>query len=253
MTERFRVIELGQMSYAEAYARQVEAAEELLAARAAGALVPGSLMFVEHAPPVITVSRRPAARAHLLASPAELARAGVTLAETDRGGDITYHGPGQLVAYPILDLHQLGLRIHDYLRLLEQAVIDSCAAFGVMAHRDPCATGVWVGGGADADGGACGATAGSGARKLCAMGIRVRRGVCLHGLALNVSTNLEHFGLIVPCGLAGRGVTSLRRELGDRCPDMATVGRALAASLGSLLGARRPGMGATPGTVGDRR
>jgi lipoyl(octanoyl) transferase len=163
---------------------------------------------------------------HLLASPELLSRHGVALAETDRGGDITYHGPGQLVAYPILDLNLLGLGLHAYMRLLEDAVIETCGTFGIQAQREPGATGVWVPG---ADGGSA---------KVCAMGVRVRKWVSMHGLALNVTTNLEHFGLIVPCGLPGRPVTTVERELGASgrpCPGMVEVKRVLACALGERI------------------
>lgn len=177
------------------------------------------LLLVEHDPPVITVSARKTARQHLIATPDMLARAGVEVCETDRGGDITYHGPGQLVVYPILDLNTLGLRLHGYMRLLEQVVIDTLARFGIEGHRDDTATGVWV------------ATAEHRAArnaKICAMGVRVSRWVTMHGLALNVTTNLDHFNLIIPCGLVGRGVTSMARELGEQCPSMDEVKEALA-------------------------
>src|SRR5262249_23731675 len=160
---------------------------------------------VEHDPPVITVT--PRAGVNLLASPEALAAAGIEVEETDRGGDITYHGPGQLVVYPILDLNLLKLRLHEYMRMLAAAVIDTCAAFGVRARRDVCATGVWVPrGDADASNGTCGSLTDA---KICAMGVRVRRWVTMHGLALNVTTDLSHFSHIVPCGLVGRPVTSL--------------------------------------------
>lgn len=190
------VTDLGRMPYSEAYAVQLAHHDRVLAARETDG-PHAHLLLVEHAPPVITISRRTDARHHLLASPAMLERAGVTVAETDRGGDITYHGPGQLVVYPIVDLNFHGLGLHDYMRLLEASVIDACAAFGLATVRDPTATGVWT----------------SGGRKVCAMGVRVRRWVTLHGLAINVTTNLDHFRLIVPCGLAGREVTSLEHEL----------------------------------------
>ncbi len=201
-----RVIDLGRSRYTDAYAEQCRHLDEIIAARAAAPEL-GRILLVEHEP-VITISRRAGAAAHLLATPELLSRAGVELAETDRGGDITYHGPGQLVVYPILDLNALNLGLHDYMRLLEDAVIGACARFGVATRRDPAATGVWTdrGGAAHA--------------KIAAMGVRVRRWVSMHGLALNVATNLEHFNLIVPCGLHGRPVTSLQRELGDRCPTM---------------------------------
>ena len=157
------------------------------------------------------MTRRPDARDHVLFSPAVLAAQGVELCETDRGGDVTYHGPGQLVCYPIIDLNRVGLRIHEYMRALEQAVIETLGRFGIDAGRDPLATGVWVPRehGPDA--------------KVCAMGVRVRRWVTMHGLAINVDPDMSHFGLIVPCGLAGRPVTSLKEIAGDACPTMDEV------------------------------
>ncbi len=216
------VIDLGVLAYAPTYARQVEELDRVLAARDAGSPVPGVILLVEH-PPVITVSRRPTAAGNVLASPASLAAAGVELVETDRGGDVTYHGPGQLVAYPILDLNHLHLRLHEYLRTLEQAVIDTCAAFGVPTHRDATATGVWVGP-------APHNSPHAPAAKIAAMGVRVRRWATLHGLALNVSTNLDHFALINPCGL-GRPVTSLARELGPAAPSLEQVKPVLVSAL----------------------
>lgn len=205
------VIDLGRMAYHAAWDEQRRHHGEVVAARERGAPEVGRILLVEH-DPVITVTKRPGAIGHLLASPELLRRHGIELVQTDRGGDITYHGPGQLVCYPIIDLQLLHLRLHDYMRLLEQAVIDTLAGFGVAGERDPGATGVWVRSGD----GQC-------ACKICAMGVRVSRWISMHGLALNVMTNLEHFGLIVPCGLAGRGVTSLRAMLGDGCPTMEQV------------------------------
>ena len=204
------------MPYAEAYDRQCATRDEVLADRDADDAPAGVLLLVEHDPPVITISKRPNARQHLLAGDDRLAELGVTVAETDRGGDITYHGPGQLVAYPIVDLNRLGLNLHAYMRTLEGVVIDVCRRFGVEGRRDADATGVWVGG------------EGAGAAKICAMGVRVRRWVTMHGLALNVTTDLSHFGLIVPCGLQGRPVTSLANELGDDAPAMEEVKQAIA-------------------------
>jgi lipoyl(octanoyl) transferase len=255
MADLFRVVDLGRMRYDDAYALQREHVEEVLAARDAHAEpatppIPGNgpeagrVLLVEHDPPVITITRRPGARGHLLAAPEQLARAGIEVAETDRGGDVTYHGPGQLVVYPILDLNLLRLRLHDYMRLLEAAVIDACDSFGVRACRDACATGVWVGGGGTdlpsgaqdgAANGQCNGSGGDELRKICAMGVRVRRWVSMHGLALNVTTNLDHFGLIVPCGLTGRPVTSLERELGVRLPAMIQVKSRLMQCLESRL------------------
>ena len=208
------VHDLGHLDYGTAYDLQKRHQAEVIATRQDPTpRDAGRLLLVEHDPPVITVSRRKGARDHLVATEAQLARAGVTVAETDRGGDITYHGPGQLVGYPILDLNRLGLRLHGYMRFLEQIIIDTLATFGVDGHRDECATGVWVTPAAGPD------------AKICAMGVRVSRWVSMHGFALNVDPDLSHFSLIVPCGLAGRPVTSMRTLLGDACPSMDEVKR----------------------------
>ena len=221
----FIVEDLGRLSYEDAYARQTQERDEVLRWRDhhEPPRPAGILLLVEHQPPVFTISRRAGAADHLLADPATLRAAGIEVRETDRGGDITYHGPGQLVAYPILDLNRLGLNLHGYMRFLEDAVIEVCRGFGVPAgrdHADPPATGVWTNG-----------------RKIAAMGVRVRRWVTMHGLALNVSTDLSHFDFIVPCGLAGRAVTSLERELGT-APDMQDVKTSLAAAVGRLAADR---------------
>jgi lipoyl(octanoyl) transferase len=215
---RVSVVDLGSMSYAEAFDRQRAEHARVLSSRlgrrdaADAAPTPadiGVILLVEHDPPVLTVSKRPSARTNILADPSRLQQLGVEVLPTDRGGDITYHGPGQLVAYPILDLNALTLNLHAYMRLLEQAVIDTCARFGVAATRDENATGVWVDPSRRAQ--RLGLHT-SGGAKICAMGIRASRWVTMHGLALNVTTTLEHFDLIVPCGLAGRPVTSLAEE-----------------------------------------
>lgn len=220
------VIDLGRMEYAAAYKVQQEHHAEVLALRDApeSTEAPGRILLIEHDPPVITISQRKDARQHLVATPELLARHGVTIAETDRGGDITYHGPGQLVVYPIVDLNAHTLRLHDYMRLLEDAVIDTLAVFGVCGERDTGATGVWVN-----------SRSGVPSAKVCAMGVRIRRWVTLHGLALNVTTNLDHFKLIVPCGLAGRPVTSLHELLGEKCPTMERVKAVLAGALNCRL------------------
>lgn len=230
--DTLEVIDLGVMPYAAAYEVQVRTLERVLAARESGAAreaggagraVPGVLLMVEH-PPVITISNRPTATANLLVSEELLREQGVEVQRTDRGGDITYHGPGQLVVYPILDMNVLGLRLHEHMRMMEDVVIRVCARFGVTAGRDVCATGVWVGGGGEAGTETGAESCGNrGGEKICAMGVRVRKWISMHGLALNVTTDLEHFGLIVPCGLVGRGVTSLGKLLGERCPGMDEV------------------------------
>ncbi len=220
------VRDLGRLAYAEAFDLQKGLQQQVIDARGRGESL-GYLVLVEHDPPVITISRRKTARDHLLATDEQLAEAGVQLTETDRGGDITYHGPGQLVVYPILDLNALRLRIHGYMRFLEQIVIDTLAEFGIEGRRDAQATGVWVGGGADEESHGLLSVGVGEPQKICAMGVRVSRWVSMHGLALNVTTKLDHFNLIVPCGLVGRTVTSMQRELADACPSMDQVKQAV--------------------------
>ncbi len=180
-----------------------------------------TLLLVEH-DPVITVTPRQGVADHLLADRERLGELGIDVQPTDRGGDITYHGPGQLVAYPILRLAPLGLNLGRYMRLLEQVVIETVAGFGVEGLREAGATGVWVRCPSErahfaAEAGRADAAVSA---KLCAMGVRIRKNTTLHGLALNVAPDLSHFDTIVPCGLAGRPVTSLHRLLGERCPTM---------------------------------
>lgn len=209
------VRDLGRLAYAPALDIQRQAHQQVLDG------ADPVLLLVEH-DPVITVSRRRGAERHVLLSREALAARGIDVQPTDRGGDVTYHGPGQLVAYPILRLADYGLNVGRYMRLLEAVVIDAAAAFGIEAHLDRCAVGVWLG---DA--------------KLCAMGVRVKRNVTMHGLAMNVDPDLDHFQTIVPCGLAQRRVTSMRQALGPRCPDMTDVKRALAAVMRRHLGDAR--------------
>lgn len=198
------------MRYADAYQRQVEGVQRVLAERGSPDASPGEILTVEHEP-VVTVTRRQGAASHVLASDQALASAGIERVETDRGGDVTYHGPGQLVCYPILDLNRFGFRLHDYMRFLEECVIRTLARYGVVGSRDESATGVWV------------ERQGQQPAKIAAMGVRVRRWVSFHGLALNVSTDLSHFQVIVPCGLVGRPVTSLQELLGASTPSMHDV------------------------------
>ncbi len=224
------VRDLGRISYGDAYALQKELQREVTAWRDGdhgGEARAGYLLLVEHDPAVITISRRKAARGNLTANPEQLAAAGVEVAETDRGGDITYHGPGQLVAYPILDLNVLGLRLHGYMRFLEQIVIDSLDQFGIEGHRDQGATGVWVDAKERLEDDSRDLPTEDTLAKICAMGVRITRWVSMHGLALNVMTNLDHFDLIVPCGLTGRGVTSMQELLGESCPSMDEVKRVI--------------------------
>jgi len=201
----------------------------------------GCLILVEH-DPVITVTHRQGAWDNLLASQSRLDELGIDIQVTDRGGDITYHGPGQLVAYPILKLNPYGLNLGSYMRLLEQVVIDTVATFGITAQRDPEATGVWVRGGVQGTGiGEQGADQSPDPRpqtplaKICAMGVRVRKNTTMHGLALNVTTDLSHFATIDPCGLGGRPVTSLQQLLDSKAPTIEETKTALIAKLQATL------------------
>ena len=207
----------GRVAYAAALAWQHTHERLLLEDRG-----PEALALLEHHP-VYTLGAR-GERRHLLAAEGALRARGAAVVETDRGGDITFHGPGQLVAYPILHLRNRGLGAADYVRTLEQAVIDTLAALTVEATRVRGRPGVWV----PATGGA--------PAKIAAVGVRVRRGVSTHGLALNVSTDLAWFDAIVPCGLADAGVTSLQHLLGE-APPMHHVEDLLAAALARLLDA----------------
>jgi lipoate-protein ligase B len=206
MVCELEIHDLGKMAYEPTLILQRESQSGVIQSRGTPSPSPFHLFLVEHDPPVITQSRRSTAKEHLLASEEHLHAAGVEVCQTDRGGDITYHGPGQLVGYPILDLNALSLRLHGYMRFLERVIIDVLEQFSIEGHRDTCATGVWVG---DA--------------KICAMGVRISRWVSMHGFALNVAPNMEHYNFIVPCGLAGRSVTSMQQLLGDKCPSMEEV------------------------------
>jgi lipoate-protein ligase B len=218
MNAMLHVVDAGTLAYRPAWDLQLDLHTCVLA----GEFPAGVLMFVEH-PAVITIGRRAEAQRHLLASPALLAARHIELVETDRGGDITFHGPGQLVAYPILNLNAYGLNLHSYMRLLEEAVIRTLAAFNIHGMRSEGATGVWVQN-----------PSGSDLAKICALGVKLRRWVTLHGLALNVSTDLSYFQMINPCGLS-RPVTSLQQILAENSPSMAQVKAALTAAFHELL------------------
>lgn len=204
------------------------------------------ILLVEH-PSVITLTRRKHIRDHLLADDAKLGELGVTTHQTDRGGDITYHGPGQLVAYPIVHLPTYQLNLSRYMRLLEQTVIDTLAQWGIQSERDACATGVWVQAADNTPGlagaaqppvaGSCDVTKASQPTlaKIAALGVRIRKHVTMHGLALNIDPDMDHFKLIVPCGLSGRPVVSMRQLLDDACPTMGQVKAALVEALHANL------------------
>lgn len=233
--------DLGRLGYGPALELQREINQAVIDGHQ-----PPTLLLVEHEP-VISLTRRPSVRKHLLANEEKLAQLGIATHETDRGGDITYHGPGQLVVYPVLKLGDLGLNLSSYMRLLEQAVIDTIARWGIQGHNECGATGVWVGPSPEACGlwleGESDKTPDSTTpnpqpptpnpltAKLCAMGVRIRKNTTMHGLALNVAPDMNHFELIVPCGLEGRPVTSMQQLLGEDCPTMQEVKVALTQTL----------------------
>ena len=185
---------LGLTPYASAHALQ----ERLVEARKAGA-IGDTLLLLEH-PKVITLGRK-ASQEHILMSSDALAQQGYELHETGRGGDVTFHGPGQLVAYPIVDLKPDREDVRRYVRDLEETMIRVCADYGLTAERSEGLNGAWIG-----------------QNKVGAIGVRISQWVTMHGFALNVNTELAGFSAIVPCGIAQRGVTSLQRELGRPLP-----------------------------------
>ena len=181
---------LGTVDYAEAHRLQ----RELQAKRIAGE-TNDIVLLLEH-PPVLTMGRS-AKEQHIIAAPDVLAARGISVHEVGRGGDVTYHGPGQLVAYPIIDLKPDRRDVRKYMWSLEETMIRTCADFGLSAERVAGLNGAWIG-----------------ERKVGAVGVRISRWVTMHGLALNASSDLSHFELIVPCGIADKAVTSLSAELG---------------------------------------
>lgn len=199
------------MAYGQALDLQRAAAR----ARIAGQIPQDLLLLVEH-PPVVTLGRS-SKDAHLLASPQLLAARGVELFEVERGGDVTFHGPGQLVGYPIVDLKRHKQDLHWYLRQVEQALIGGLAGYGIVAGRSEGYTGVWTQG-----------------RKIASIGVHARDWVTWHGFALNVSTDLAFFDLIVPCGISGVTMTSIERETGRHAP-MEGVRDAIAGAFGEVF------------------
>lgn len=210
--KKIRTVDLGRTSYAECLALQ----RSLFELRTAGR-VPDILLLTEH-DPVYTIGTSGDDN-HLLASADELAARGVEVCHTDRGGDITFHGPGQLVGYPILDLGGYYRDLHRYLRDLEEVVIRALGSFGVAAGRMPEYTGVWVGG-----------------EKICAIGVKSGRWITMHGFALNVATDLSFFARIIPCGIFEKGVTSLQAVLGHPVA-LSDVAAAVTGEFGAVFGA----------------
>lgn len=206
------VVQLGQVEYGMALGLQ----RSLVELRKEGKIA-DTLLLLEH-PPVITLGRN-ADRANVLASEALLKQKGVELFECDRGGDVTYHGPGQLVGYPIFDLRGFAPRVGavEFVRRVEEALIRTCADFKIEAERVAGSTGVWTRGG-----------------KVAAIGVHISRGVTSHGFALNVSTALDAFQLIVPCGISDKPVTSMAKELGE-APALDEVAQSVARNFGRVF------------------
>ncbi len=238
------VFDLGRMPYGDALVLQREVAH----ARIDGRLVDDALLLVEH-PPVITLGRGTHA-ANLLTPVDVLASRGVETFDVERGGDVTFHGPGQLVGYPILDLRQHRQDLHWYLRQVEEALIRAIATYGLVGERQPGYTGVWTRGVGptppSSREGAGGPAAGSGdagrgtvtpaARKIASIGVHAKQWVTWHGFALNVSTDLSFFDLIVPCGIEGVEMTSVSRELSCSAPPLDHVARTVAAEFAGTFG-----------------
>lgn len=204
--------ELGLVEYEEGYRLQQRLWEEKAAGRE-----DDFLLLLQH-PPTLTLGKS-GKLDHLLVDREELAREGLSLFFIDRGGDITYHGPGQLVAYPIVDLRRRGKDVHRYVRDLEETAIATLADFSIAAGRDKDHVGVWVG-----------------RDKVCAIGVRIRKWVSMHGLALNVNPDLMHFALITPCGIVGRGVTSMEKLLAG-APAFAEVRARFVENFAQVFGA----------------
>ena len=210
--------DLGNIEYGEAWKIQEELMQEGLSIKAERISDPGSaiasksiqqqLLIVEH-PHVYTLGKS-GAQENLLINSERMKNLDATFYKTNRGGDITYHGPGQMIAYPVLDLEAFRTDLGWYMRSLEETVIRTIAAFGLEGMRLEGSTGVWL----DADQPAS-------ARKICAMGVRCSRWITIHGLALNVNTDLSYFGHIVPCGIVDKGVTSMAKELGTTVDEAA--------------------------------
>jgi lipoyl synthase len=202
---------LGLIDYQQAWELQLRLVRE----RAQGA-ISDQLLLLEH-PHVFTLGRR-GRTANVLSSDADIAAAGAQVIHSDRGGDVTYHGPGQLVGYPLLYLEESERDVPRYVRRLEESVIRTLADFNIEAGREPEFPGVWVGD-----------------EKICAVGVKISEWVTLHGFALNVATDMSYFGHIVPCGIVGKGVTSMQRLLG-RAPLPREVGERFAARFGEVFG-----------------
>lgn len=207
------VVNLGRTDYKQSWELQ----QHLFDLRTAGDI--GDLLLLTQHDHVYTIGKGGDDN-HLLASAQELSRKGIRVYHNDRGGDITYHGPGQLVGYPILDLNNYYCDLHRYLRDLEEVILRVLAFYGVRASRDSGYTGVWVG-----------------SEKICAVGVKTRQWITMHGFALNINTDLSFFERIIPCGIFEKGVTSLQQQIG-RNLEIDDVAATLVAEFGKVFGAR---------------
>lgn len=196
-----KIIDEGIKDYGEMLAKQREIFSDMVEKKKLGLPIGEEFLFLVEHNPVVTLGKH-AKENNVLFSEEMLHERGVEVFHIERGGDVTYHGPGQLVAYPIIDLERHHLGVKDYVNLLEETVIRTIAEFGVKGERVPGASGVWIDVGTPFE------------RKICALGVKCSRFITMHGLALNVNTDLSGFNLINPCGFTDKGVTSLARELG---------------------------------------
>jgi lipoyl(octanoyl) transferase len=199
-TEDLLFTDWGLIPYDQSWQRQRELFDAVIAAKQAGASYRNEIIFCEH-PHVYTLGHN-GEENNMLLGEEQLKAIHATLYRIDRGGDITYHGPGQQVCYPILNLEDFSIGLKEYVHLLEEAIIRVCASYGIIAGRLEKAAGVWLDGDKPT------------ARKICAIGVRCSRYVTMHGLAFNVNTDLRYFSYINPCGFMDKGVTSLQKELG---------------------------------------
>ena len=215
-----KIEEWNVLSYADAWEKQTEYFNALIAAKHNGSEYVNRIILVEH-PHVYTLGKS-GKQQNMLLNESQLEQVGASFFQIDRGGDITYHGPGQLVCYPIINLDDFHLGLKDYVHLLEEAVINVCSSYGIQAGRVKGATGVWLDTGTSKE------------RKICAIGVRCSHFVTMHGLALNVNTDLRYFSYINPCGFIDKGVTSIQKELGKEVP-MIEVKNRLSKTLVELL------------------
>jgi len=228
--KRTRYINLGLIDYQDAWNYQTSLFEQVLGIKSGNRSLPENqqhltenfLLFCQH-PHVYTLGKS-GKEDNLLVKTDQLKGIGATYYHINRGGDITYHGPGQIVGYPIIDLENFFTDIHRYMRFLEEAVIQTIAEFGVSSGRIPGLTGVWI----NHDNG-------KPARKICALGVKTSRWVTMHGFALNVNTDLNYFSHIVPCGINDKEVTSLQKELGSEV-DLKVVEEILKDKIAGMFG-----------------